>query len=253
MRILYVPSYGNRSQVDNIFKNKWPETLKEKNPEVIIVSGGDGGMLHAIQDYADYNVPFFGIAAGTLNFLMNNIDIIEDPVQMINHTDWIETSLVKVKVKREKSNGDWKTVFKAQAANDLVLGHRIMDYHEFKIKNVFKEDFNIKGMGLIISTPLGSTAFHYNNRGSIIQDISGKEIAMSTIVSERKKSFEKRIELHDQKIQVSLVSDRAAGALYIDGQTKVFKIIQNDKIIIKRGKKIKIGFLNKEDFFSKRK
>lgn len=103
MKILYVPSYGNRTHLDEVFKTKWPETLTCKDPDIIFVAGGDGGMLHAIQDYMHLNVPFFGIASGTLNFLMNNIDYLSDPMELIKNIKFLETHILDIKVKEKKA------------------------------------------------------------------------------------------------------------------------------------------------------
>lgn len=128
-----------------------------------------------------------------------------------------------------------------------------MDYHEFKITNLKEESFFIKGMGLIISTPLGSTAFHYNNGGTIIEDINSQEIAISSIVSEREKAFKIMKKMESEKVKIKLISNRADAAVFIDGQTKVFKIIPNDKIILKQGSLIKLGFLDIDQFLTKRR
>ena len=55
------------------FKN---HTLQSSN--VIIVCGGDGFMLRAIQKFYKFSKPFFGINCGTIGFLMNqnvNLDL----------------------------------------------------------------------------------------------------------------------------------------------------------------------------------
>ena len=47
-----------------------------QSSNVIIVCGGDGFMLRAIQKFYRFSKPFFGINCGTIGFLMNQILIL---------------------------------------------------------------------------------------------------------------------------------------------------------------------------------
>lgn len=47
-----------------------------RNPNLILVLGGDGSMLHAIQKHWRRRLPFFGVNAGHLGFLLNNADAV---------------------------------------------------------------------------------------------------------------------------------------------------------------------------------
>ena len=40
-------------------------------PEIIKAVGGDGTLLTAINKFSHLNKPFYGVAMGTVNFLMN--------------------------------------------------------------------------------------------------------------------------------------------------------------------------------------
>ena len=52
------------------------ERFASPNPNLILVLGGDGSMLHAIQKHWRLRLPFFGINAGNLGFLLNNADAV---------------------------------------------------------------------------------------------------------------------------------------------------------------------------------
>jgi NAD+ kinase len=55
---------------------EWKERLRRfachERPNLIVVIGGDGTMLHAIQEHWRKRLPFFGLNAGHLGFLMND-------------------------------------------------------------------------------------------------------------------------------------------------------------------------------------
>lgn len=249
--ILYIPTFNKTTEVDNYFLRHKTKAITEKKPECILVSGGDGSLLHAIQDYNYMKVPFFGIAAGTKNFLMNELSPKEITKIKIEDLNIIEAYTLKIKVKRKRSNGSKKTVFKAIAMNDIVIGNRIMDYNNFKIKGVKKTQFNIKGMGLVFSTAIGSTAFFYNNGGKIIKRIEEGLIGIASIVTEKEKSFNihKRIK---EKISVRIDSERSSCSIYIDGETQVFELKKGDIIELRNGPRVKICFKDINDFFKRR-
>ena len=56
------------SKLDSIVKTCAPE-----DADVIIVIGGDGSMLNALHKYMHLNIPFYGINAGSIGFLMNSM------------------------------------------------------------------------------------------------------------------------------------------------------------------------------------
>jgi len=247
MRILYIPNHNKETYIDTFFKTRYPESLIEKKPELIIVSGGDGSLLHAIQDYKYLKVPFFGIAAGTKNFLMNNIEI--EDIQKIFKRKFniIKASTLKVSVNRICSNNTKNIIFESSVTNDIVLGGEIMDFNTFNIENKI-----IKSMGIVISTPLGSTAFHYNNWGKIIKNIDSNEIGVATIVSDRSQKINKIINLK-KSIEIKILSERSIVSLFIDGTTKIFKLKYGDIIEIKRNEPIELCIIDKKGFEKKRK
>ncbi|MFO7564469.1 MAG: NAD(+)/NADH kinase, partial [Enhygromyxa sp.] len=74
MRIKYIKSSDKRAKEFNEFiESKYPHILSTKQPELILIAGGDGAMMHAIRKYNEMDIPFFGVAKGTFNFLMNEI------------------------------------------------------------------------------------------------------------------------------------------------------------------------------------
>jgi len=228
MRILYIPTFNKITDIDIFFKNK--KELKTKNPEIIIVSGGDGSLLHAMQNYWSYNVPFLGIAAGTKNFLMSDFsleEIIEiakmSKKEFTKKYSLITTRSMKVLVNRVKSNGEKNIIFSSVAFNDIILGGSVMDFNKFSIRNGI-----IKGMGILISTPLGSTAFNANNNGEIIRNLSSKKKIFSTLVSENNfKQIIKKIP------KIKILSERNNVSLYVDGTTKIFTLKYRDIVSVK--------------------
>lgn len=120
-----------------------------QNADSIMVRWWDGFMLHSIKDYLDMNKIFLGINCWTLWFLMNDLDKfdIKDEIKIF------QANLLEVEIYNKKGN---KKI--AYALNDIVIGKNVLDYYTFEItwQSYCQK---IEGTGLIISSPIWSTAY----------------------------------------------------------------------------------------------
>ena len=66
----------NRNTKAHEFAQRLSPYVCHERPNLICVIGGDGTMLHAIQEHWRKRLPFFGINAGHLGFLMNDEAIV---------------------------------------------------------------------------------------------------------------------------------------------------------------------------------
>lgn len=55
-----------------------------RNPDYLLVLGGDGTMLHAIQEHWHERRPFVGVNAGHRGYLMNEADEMADPAEFLS-------------------------------------------------------------------------------------------------------------------------------------------------------------------------
>lgn len=58
--------------------------FRADNPNLIVVCGGDGTMLHAIQDHWHERLPFVGVNAGNRGYLMNDASTAGDPATFLS-------------------------------------------------------------------------------------------------------------------------------------------------------------------------
>ncbi len=240
MRIKYIYNKDERTEdFFKLIKSKFPQILEETNPEIYLVSGGDGAMLHAIHKTIDSNIPYFGKALGTFNFLMNKIhndekflrDLLDDKIRL----EYFSSNAIAVYLDNKKIG---------EAVNEIVLGESIMGYHNFKITTQHGDfkNFEVKGSGLCISTSIGSTAFNFNNGGRILP-LDSDLLSITGVVCNRYlndiiKCQEIILESNGAKIFLSNID---SGNLDV-----------NKKLVLKKGKSIKIGFLNKHSFLQRR-
>lgn len=126
-----------------------------QDADMILVWWGDGWMLHAMRQYHDHQLPFFGLNCGTLWFLTNKhcercLDQLRD--QQLNYVSVrsLDTTL---------ETATWEQI-QWFAWNDLVVWGSVFDYSHFTIHT--DEELQVSGTGLVVSTALWSTAYAAN-------------------------------------------------------------------------------------------
>lgn len=240
MKIKYLKNGDKRvSEFNKLIEDTFPQLLTEKNPQLYLVAGGDGAMLHAMNKTVEKHIPYFGKALGSFNFLLNSFSndeeiingLIEDKIKL----DILKSFTLSVYLDNKKIG---------EAVNDIVIGDNIMGYHTFNITTQGKElnSFEIKGGGICISTPIGSTAYNFNNNGRILP-LESSLISITGIVCNRY--------LNDifpvQEIKIT----GSGGNIYLSNVITE-KLTQGKELIIKRGEDVEIGFLDKDDFLKRR-
>ena len=155
--------HSNRLPMFNIEFGVYRELLKKC--DFIVAIGGDGTIIHASKHAISVDKPVVGINVGRLGFLAciepNRIDVLENLVTG-NYT--IKKQMM-LKVDVEK-NGVVESFY---ALNDAVISRgafpRIIDldlYCDNKYVSHYRAD------GVIISTPIGSTAYNLSAGGPIV-------------------------------------------------------------------------------------
>lgn len=253
MKPKYILSGDKRSEkVNKFFQKKYPRLLEESNPDLVIVSGGDGAMLHAIQSFGDLNVPFFGYATGTLNFLMNEIGL-NDLSKVIDNLLSNSLSLNKVVTSKiwvglySKKTG--KKRYVGSAVNEVVMGTTIMGYHDFVINSLDNTfvNFEIKGSGLSISTDLGSTGYNFNLGGAVLPLGSNLWSVLGVVCN---RYLEDIVEIN--QIKIACRCRNSSPTIYLDGIDMGIEMEKGDELILKKGNNVTLYFLNKEIFQTKR-
>lgn len=250
MKIKYIKSKDPRSYDFNLLvQNKFSQLLIENNPDLIIISGGDGSILHAIQKYGHIGAPFLGRAAGTLNFLMNKFGNDEETLNNLlnNLIDLkiLETQSIDVSIK--KKNG--KRILSGFAVNEVIIGSDVMGYHNFIIDSEDKsfEDFEVKGSGLCVSTDLGSTGYNFNLGGPVIPLGSGFWSIQGIVANRMINDL-----LKHQKISIKCVSSKPHTQVFLDGIRNGLYIEKDDVINLSVGNTTKIAFIDDTDFAKRR-
>lgn len=138
-------------------------TTDENKANAYLVATGDGGMTKAARSKYDSGKILFGVNCGTLGFLMNQIESADLVPVYMDELNQVNVTLLKGTF--YKKGGESVSFL---AFNDIFCGGNIADYITFNIKGSLSHfrDRTVKGNGVFISTPQGTTGFALNACGS---------------------------------------------------------------------------------------
>lgn len=131
-------------------------------PDLCLVFGGDGSILHALRRFARTGVPVFGVNFGTVGFLAA-VERGEAAAGIRRALDGeVETiALPGVEVTIDGESG--------LGFNDITLARRPHDrVAELSYRIAGEEVGHVRCDGLVAATPAGSTGYNLANQGPIL-------------------------------------------------------------------------------------
>jgi NAD+ kinase len=137
--------------------------VEPEKAEAIVVLGGDGTMLKALHHFADFQAPIFGMNLGTLGFLLNE-NRKDDLVKRIKKANRFEIRPLQMEA-RDKAG----TIHKEIAFNEVSLLRET--HNSAKIRVFVNGKERLKELvcdGIMLSTPVGSTAYNSSAGGPIV-------------------------------------------------------------------------------------
>jgi len=213
--------------IDEYDKNK----LAKVYHDLVQVQGGDGTLLKAINKFRHHELPFFGVAGGTVNFLMNESATISPNAKTKTFR------LIKATITTDTGTKEY------QAFNDIFISEE-NGWIDFKTEDKDNILGNFKGSGLIFSTPQGSTGINKNNSG-VILPLSSKSWSITGDKTSRKINYV----LSYGKIKINLES-RGEIKVFLDGKNTIVNNVKS--LVIEKGDKIDIIFNDYKTFKQKR-
>lgn len=139
-----------------------------KVSDLMVVIGGDGTLIHAASLVRDRIVPIVGINLGTVGFLTAvAIDEIERAIPLALEGALPHLDRMRLDVKVTTMMGELVT--EKRVLNDVTLTPTVMArLAEYRIVQDGQLVTSLRGDGIIVSTPTGSTAYSMAAGGSII-------------------------------------------------------------------------------------
>ncbi|MDX6653661.1 MAG: kinase [Solirubrobacterales bacterium] len=134
----------------------------DETPDLCLVLGGDGTILHALRRFAHTDVPVFGVNFGTVGFLAA-VERAEAEAGIVRaFAGEIET--IQLPAIRVEAGGRSGIGF-----NDVTLSRRPHDrVAELSYRIAADEVGHVRCDGLVAATPVGSTGYNLANQGPIL-------------------------------------------------------------------------------------
>ncbi len=214
---------------------KIPEVPKLKmsqlaKVDLVVVLGGDGTYLQAVQMLGQHNAPILGANMGSLGFLT---DIRKEDIFLAldltlkNQMELRPRAMIDVKIKRAG-----KIVIESRALNDVVIERgpfsHLINLSIFSQNHLVNE---VKADGLVISTPTGSTAYNLAAGGPILHP-EVKSVVVTPIcphaLTNRPIIFP-----DDQTLTFKISNKKQRAFLAVDGRN-AGDLRANDEVMISR-------------------
>lgn len=232
----------------NVHSEEVAEKLKENliekgliedaaEPEVVIVVGGDGSMLFAVQEYLDMldRVAFVGVNTGTLGFFM----------------DYTEAEIETLAGDLARGEGEIREFPMLEV---MAGGEKLYAVNEVRLENPVRTQdvavyFNgekfedLRSSGLCIATQLGSTAYNRSLGGAILQEGLGALVftEIAGIHHPKYKSIGAPFVMNDE-VEVSLKSEDFEGA-YLGADSSGVQLNGGGEVIVKKSAEKRLKML----------
>ncbi len=141
------------------------------NTDCVITVGGDGTLIAAARDTADFDLPILGINLGTLGYLTDvEVDKLEVTLGKIleGSYDIEERMMLCGKV----IDGEGVLKAESRALNDIVVRNTVLKVSDYKLTVNSRFLSSFKADGMIVCTPTGSTAYSMSAGGPIIEPMA---------------------------------------------------------------------------------
>ena len=181
---------------------KFKERYKQSEIDVsdaIIAIGGDGMLLKALRNSLEANIPVFGLNKGNVGFLMNEL-LYEDLEKRVSIANKVITHPLKMKT----NNIDNETVTES-AVNEVSLSRQTHQAAHLKIIIDNKERLSeLVCDGILVSTPIGSTAYNLSAHGPIIP-LNANILALTPISAFRPRRWKGALLPENVKIRIEIL------------------------------------------------
>ena len=206
----------------------YQKTQLASKADVLLVLGGDGTMLNAARLAGERSIPILGVNMGGLGFLTEvRLENLYPSLERVFANDFVldERLMLRTHIHRHG-----ETVAQGEVLNDVVISKgTLARMIELKIAIQGRFVTNLRGDGLIVSSPTGSTAYSLSAGGPIIDP--AVQSLILTPICPHTLTHRPLIVPGNAEIDVTLTSKDDGAMATLDGQVGV-AITQGDTVVI---------------------
>jgi len=204
------------------------KTQLAQKADVLLVLGGDGTMLNAARLAGERGIPILGVNMGGLGFLTEvRLENLYPSLERIFANEYAldERLMLEAHVHRHG-----ETVARGVVLNDVVVSKGTLA-RMIELKIAIQGQFvtNLRGDGLIVSTPTGSTAYSLSAGGPIVNP--AVQSLMLTPICPHTLTHRPLIVQGNVEIDVTLTSKDEGAMATLDGQVGV-ALTQGDTVVM---------------------
>jgi NAD+ kinase len=206
----------------------YQKTQLATKADVLLVLGGDGTMLNAARLAGQRSIPILGVNMGGLGFLTEvRLENLYPSLERVFANDFVLDERLMLQTHIHQHG---ETVAQGVVLNDVVISKgTLARMIELKIAIQGRFVTNLRGDGLIVSSPTGSTAYSLSAGGPIIDP--AVQSLILTPISPHTLTHRPLIVPGHAEIEVTLTSKDDGAMATLDGQVGV-AITQGDMVVI---------------------
>ncbi len=233
---LFLPNYVDADNVEIGFsahdlpslKQQLENTPEAELPQMAMIFGGDGTLIHAARLLAPFKIGVLGVNLGRLGFLTAvEPDQLEIVLPEIISGKYHSEEKMQLKGKLIR-NG--QVIVEYWAQNDIVVSNvEVSRMIGLDISINGKKANGINGDGLILATPTGSTAYSLSAGGPIV--LPESEVFVITPVAAHGLYSRSMVVPANSEVEISCTRVRSTASIAFDGQS-AFEVLADDQIII---------------------
>src|SRR3989344_1505532 len=245
IHFFYYPDNGRavfwEKKIKRWLKDKWPKIkFSAAKPDAVIALGGDGTILEATRKYQKDSALIVGLNLGRIGFLAS----VRKEINFISFLNRLFQGKFRVNKRITLSAEVWrknKKIFATTALNEVTIQSPI-SLVEVGVKIEDHTLQHVRGTGIMVSTPTGSTAYNLSANGPIVMpnikcfiltEIHDYGLPTPSVVIKRTNKITLTIEDFREKKVLNLnEGEQYANVLLVaDGET-IFPLEKGDKIKI---------------------